>query len=265
MRVVYVPAGRAAEYAPLSIRGPYVRCGHGCFYCFNLGIQGIYADEFARTAAPKKEFLKLFLKDCQELAAVKDEREILMSFSTDPYQPLDEDLQLTRKAIEILIRYGLHFTVLTKGGQRSTRDFDLMAAHPDLCRYGTTMVFDNINDKERWEPGAAHTTARISALQEAKRRGIRTWVSFEPVIFPDQTLNLIRQCVGFVDEFKIGKFNHIDSPDAVHIIEETGYQYPTNDQWREFVQRAEALLRHHHCHYVFKKDLQPYLRKEVVA
>jgi len=261
MRLIYVPRGRAAEYAPLSISGPYVCCGHGCIYCFNLEIRGMCADEFSKSAKPKPDFLKKFEKDCAELAAAKDQREILISFSTDPYQPLDYELQLTRKAIEILIRHGLHFTILTKaGGPRSTRDFDLMAEHPELCRYGTTLVFDNLKDKGIWEPGAAHTPERIEALREAKKRGIRTWVSFEPVVFPDQTINLIRQTLGFVDEYRIGKFNHANIPDVEEVIRKTGYRYPTDDEWRIFVQRAEALLRHHNQKFIFKKDLQPYLQ-----
>lgn len=38
-----------------------------------------------------------------------------------------------------------------------------------------------------------------------------------------------------------------------------GYQYPTDAEWRKFVQDAKALLDKHGCRYIFKKDLQPYL------
>lgn len=259
MRIIYEPRGRALEYAPLSISGPYVCCGHGCLYCFMLGIRCMRAEEFVKSAKPKQDFLRKFEKDCAELAAVKDQREILISFSTDPYQPLDEKLQLTRRAIEILIHYELHFTVLTKGGLRSTRDFDLMESRPDLCRYGTTLVFISAHDREIWEPRAARSGERIDALRQAHQRGIRTWVSLEPVVFPWQTIELIKTTLGAVDEYRIGKFNHTNSPDAKAQIEWSGYQYPTDVEWREFVQNVKAIQDEHGARYIFKKDLQPYL------
>lgn len=49
---------------------------------------------------------------------------------------------------------------------------------------------------------------RIKALKEAHSLGIHSWVSFEAVIDPEQSLELIRETKDFVDEFKIGRWNH---------------------------------------------------------
>ena len=43
---------------------------------------------------------------------------------------------------------------------------------------------------------------------DAHSRGIRTWISVEPVIDPRQAIGVIDACSGFVDHFKVGKINH---------------------------------------------------------
>jgi DNA repair photolyase len=196
--------------------------------------------------SPRKDAIKKLELDAKELSRNNDQREILMSFTTDPYQPLDNQFRLTRKAIQIFMKYNLHYTPLTKG-HRPLKDIDLMIERPDLCRFGTTLVFTDKNDCQAFEPKALDTNNRIEALIYAHSHGIRTWVSLEPVIYPQQTLDLIRMTMGFVDEYRIGKLNHI-----------------TNDISRlemiEFVRSALQLLENQdHARYIFKKDLEPYL------
>jgi DNA repair photolyase len=261
MRIIYEPRGRALEYAPLAV-SLYRGCPHGCVYCFAPDSTRMKREDFVRYPRVRGTYhlLEKFEKDCAELAAAKDQREILMSFTCDPYNPLERDTGMTRSAIEMFIEYGLHFTILTKGGYLAERDFDLLAAHPDLCRFGVTLVFNNYQDKKLWEPGTATEIARIATLQTAHQRGIRTWVSLEPVVYPAQTLDLIRQTVDFVDEYRIGKFNHTDDPELERFLASIEYQYPFEDEWRSFVHDAKALLDKTGSRYIFKKDLQPYLQ-----
>lgn len=254
MKIIYEPRGRALEYAPLAV-SLYRGCPHGCTYCFAPESTKISVEEFRKPYA-RKNALALLARDCEELVQAGDTREILMSFTTDPYQPLEEEHGLTRSAIQILIDYARSFSILTKGGRRSTRDFDLMATRPDLCRYGTSLTFDNPEDSREFEPDAALPHSRLAALIYAKKKGIRTWVSMEPTIYPEQTLHLIEMTLnprdkgpGIVDEYRIGKINHVKND-------------ITDTEWRKFVQDAKALLDEYHCRYIFKKDLQPYLRKE---
>jgi DNA repair photolyase len=103
-----------------------------------------------------------------------DDREILLSFATDPYSPEELTTGLTRQAIEILIDNGLRFTVLTKGGTRASRDFDLLDKY-EKCSFGTTLVFASQQDADYWEPRAASIADRIETLKTAHQRGIRTW------------------------------------------------------------------------------------------
>jgi predicted RNA-binding Zn-ribbon protein involved in translation (DUF1610 family) len=64
-----------------------------------------------------------------------------------------------------------------------------------------------LTGRDEWEPGAAPTEDRTASLQEAHGRGIKTWVSFEPVLDPERTLELIKRVDLFVDDIKIGILN----------------------------------------------------------
>jgi DNA repair photolyase len=124
-----------------------------------------------------------------------------------------------------------------------------MAEHTDLCRYGTTLTFTDPGDRIKFEPNAAPTEQRTAALLMAHRKGIRTWVSIEPVIDPTQSLNLIKQTLAFVDEYRIGKLNHIQENEV-------------NEQDTiKFVTEAKSVLDKSGNKYIFKKDLFPYLQK----
>ena len=258
LRIIYEPRGRALEYASLAV-SLYRGCSHGCVYCFAPASTRTEREKFLHVQ-PRKDALKKLEADCKDLAAMGDQREILMSFTCDPYPQTERELCLTRDAIEILVKYGRKFTILTKAGTWVTMDKDLYQGGSDLGRFGTTLTFWNNNDRQIWEPSAATTQDRMYNLWFMKDHGIRTWVSLEPVIYPEQTLELIRQTVGYVDEYRIGKFNHTEgNKDLQEFIEKIGYHYPTDEEWREFVAKAYTLLKFYGKKFIFKRDLQPYL------
>jgi len=246
-RIVYEPRGRALEYAPLAV-SLYHGCEHGCTYCYAPSALKMDRANFLKPYVRKDALIRLE-KDAAELASIGDTREILMSFTTDPYQPIEEKLRITRAALEILMKYKLHVNILTKNGLLSTRDFDILAGNKDLCRYGTTLTFTDPEDRIKFEPNASPTEHRIAALQMAHKRGISTWSSIEPVFYPEQSLDLIRKTVGFVDEYKIGKLNHME-------------EYKVSEkEMTVFVLEVKRILDDAGKRYIFKKDLYPYLQK----
>ena len=212
MDVIYAPKGKAGEYAGLAC-DIYNGCTHGCRYCYAKH----YAPaDYHQAAAPQKNFIARLKQDIEQLAP--DCPEILLSFHADVYQPAENDLQLTRQALEILRDADLHFTVLTKGGTRAVRDFDILEGY-DKARFGTTLIFTEQADADFWEPEAASIENRIQAIIAAQSRGIPTWVSIEPVIDPVQAIKLVQAIHPFVDHWKVGKINyHKDIEDAVDWI-----------------------------------------------
>jgi len=237
--VIYEPRGRAGEYAPLAVN-LYRGCGHGCIYCYAPGATFIERQEFIK-ATPRQGIIEKLEKDTPRAALDGDKGNVLLCFTCDPYQPIDITYQLTRQAIEILHKNGFNVTILTKGGKRAERDFDLLR-HGD--EFATTLTFLDEQKSLKWEPGAAIPEERIEALKKAHKLGIKTWVSLEPVIEPAESLEIIRQTHTFVDLFKVGLLNY--HPRGKEI------------DWRKFLWECIATLKQYGCQYYIKKDLRRY-------
>jgi len=242
LRVVYPPAGRAGEYAPLAVN-LYRGCDHGCTYCYAPRVLKMKKDAF-QAPVPRKDILNKLLLDCEELNKAGNKDTILLCFTCDPYCQADVQHKITREAVEMLLAYEQPITILTKGGARSERDFDILERHADLVTYATTLTFSDEAQRQVFEPGAAPMEERIAALAAAKHKGFKTWVSCEPVIDLAQTLSLIRQTADIVDLFKIGKWNY--DPRAREI------------DWHAFGRDVVELLESLGAHYYIKEDLRPY-------
>lgn len=206
LQIAYEPKGEAREYAPLAVN-LRVGCEHGCLYCYGPLAFRKKRDAFHANVRTRQNALEMLEHDAKILRENGDDRQMLLSFATDPYSPNETKTGLTRKAIEILIDNRLRFTVLTKGGSRAARDFDLLAEY-DKCSFGTTLVFASQEDADHWEPDAASIADRIETLKAANERGIRTWVSMEPVIDPAQAISLVKMLHPVVSHWKIGKLNY---------------------------------------------------------
>ena len=237
-RIIYQPTGPALEYADLACN-IYKGCQHGCRYCFGKRrLSAPQKTDYDSNPNPKSNFLEKL--DYKASKMQKDIPEVLLSFLGDVYQPAEIELMLTRGALEILNDNNLPYTILTKGGTRAARDFDLLKA--GRARFGTTLIFMDQDFADDWEPGAASIKERIEAIQEAHDRGIPTWVSVEPVIVPEQALQVIRALHPIVDQWKVGKINHWPDLERKH-------------DWLKFKNDVEGLLDHLGADYYLKNSL----------
>ena len=230
---IYEPKGRALEYSPLACN-LYSGCIHGCKYCYGPKVLYRKREVFHGFSKPRDNILKQVEKDCRTMEG--DEREILLCFTCDPYQPggLDET---TRKALLIFEKYNMKVQVLTKGGNRAARDFDILKRNN--WKFGTTLIFvDNALQRE-WEPNAASLLDRVNAIKEAKKQGIYTWVSVEPVIDTEQALMVMKSLIDYVDFWKVGKINY-------------DKRYDVKIDWKKFVDDTRAILPEDK--YYIKKD-----------
>jgi len=229
---IYRPKGKAAEYSHLALNH-YTGCGHECVYCYIRTRYGVNIEP-----KPVKDILKRLIKQAPQFAGTKER--VLLSFNSDPYQPLNQKKQLTREVIQILRQNHIPFQVLTKSHD-AIWNFDLYGR---LDAFGVTLTFLDKRWKE-WEPKASEPALRMVTLQQAKQLGIETWVSLEPVIDPDQSLKIIEETQDFVDLYKIGILNYVTPPNLI--------------DWRAFGREAIALCEVLAKPYWIKSDLAQHL------
>jgi len=238
MAIIYRPTGRAAEYSRLAINH-YIGCSHGCMYCYVPAITR--NTKFHTDVKPRKDVLYKLTREAPNYKGT-DER-VLLCFACDAYQPLNDELNLTRDVIEILKDNDIPFQVLTKGGMRAVSDFDLYSAND---AFAATLTFLDEEKSKRCEPNAASPENRIRGLSVAHLQGLNTWVSLEPVISPAVSLEIIRKTHQFVDHYKIGKLNHASSDLTWQAL-------------RRFGIMAIELCREYEVDYFIKADLAKYL------
>ena len=238
--VIYKPKGKAGEYSPLALN-LYRGCLHGCTYCFAPTATRVGRARFHDPAfiQPRKNILEDLEIQAAQMAG--DPREILLSFTSDPYQPMEREREITRQALIILNRHRLRTTILTKSGRWGLqRDYYLLQMDFPST-WAVTLTHDRKDVSQEWEPHAASPLDRILSLSLANQLGLRTWVSFEPVIDPEAVYRLLDATHEFVDFYKVGKLNY--HPLALEI------------DWRRFKGEMEERLTKLGKPYYLKKDL----------
>lgn len=240
MSVIYEPKGRALEYSELACN-LYMGCTHGCKYCFAPGCMRKTAEEWHSSSHAREGVIASFRREAEKLSTNGETRPILFSFLSDPYQPLEKELHLTHQALSIVWENKLHSKILTKGHAELIEP-DLPLIKRAGTELGITISLCDDTTRREWEPSAAPLHDRIELLKKAHGMGIRTWISMEPVIIPDEALALIPMLAPYVDHWKVGKINHM--PDV-----------EKNIDWIGFRDAAIAALESEHADYYIKKSL----------
>jgi DNA repair photolyase len=164
---------------------PYRGCEHGCSYCFARPTHeylGFSAGLDFETRIMVKEDAPEILR--RELSAPKWRGAALgMSGVTDPYQPVERRLQLTRRCVEVLAEFRNPVAVITKS-HTVTRDADLYA---ELARHDAAMVFLSVTTLDAslqrvMEPRASTPARRLEAVSALAEAGVPVGVLIGPVI-----------------------------------------------------------------------------------
>jgi len=201
MSIIYEPRGKAREYSPLAVN-LYSGCSHKCTYCYVPRVLKLDRRVFDFEAKERNNVIKQLERDVKRF---KGGEQVLMSFTTDPYNPFNDKLKLTRKALELFLEYKIPVSILTKSGMRALQDLDIIKKFGKHIKIGASMTYDNEYDSKRIESGAALPEERLLMLKTFNQNGIRTWISFEPIMQPGQMLNLLNQSLWFTDEYQFGK------------------------------------------------------------
>lgn len=156
----------------------YRGCCHGCIYCDSRS-SCYHIPDFDRVTA-KADALRI-LRD--ELQRKVRPAFIGMGAMSDPYNPFEGELQLTRHALELIDAYQCGVTIATKS-DLILRDIDLLqfiAAHsPVICKITVTTTDDSLAAKV--EPRAPSPTRRLEAVKALSQAGLFTGILLMPVL-----------------------------------------------------------------------------------
>ena len=147
------------------------RCGHRCIYCYSTKFP-----LFRSKARPNT----LLAENVESLVKNKQRKlPVMLCSNTDPYQPLERKCEITRKCLEVLLKYGFPPFIFTKSNL-VTRDIDLLRKANAVVAITVTTI--NHEKQRKIEPGAPAPNDRISALQQLSEKGIKTVARIDPVI-----------------------------------------------------------------------------------
>ena len=154
-------------------------CSHGCIYC----------DSRSRCYQFTHPFEDIEVKqNAPELleAALRSKRKkcmIATGSMSDPYMHCEEKLRLTRKCLEVILRYGFGATLLTKS-DRVLLDMDLLEEIHRKTKCVVQMTLTTYDDDlcRIVEPNVCTTRRRIEVLEEMRHRGIPTVVWLTPIL-----------------------------------------------------------------------------------
>lgn len=172
---------------------PYEGCSCNCLYCYVRGSH--YGENMAEKLSIKSNALEILEKQLAARARKNQHGIVVVGSATDAYIHQEEQVQLTRGMLELLLRYRFPVFISTK---RSLirRDLDLLAAidreallpeglKPDLHRGVILSVsLSSLNETVTsiLEPGAIPPTERLHLVKELKQAGFLTGVNAIPLL-----------------------------------------------------------------------------------
>lgn len=164
---------------------PYRGCEHGCPYCYARPTH----ENFGLSCGLDFE-TKIFVKhDAATLLRRELSREkwcgepITMSGVTDPYQPIERDLRITRQCLEVMAEFGQPVTLITKN-RLVTRDLDLLTRLASQQRTIVRISLTTLDAKlsAMLEPRASSPRDRLAAICELNQAGVPVGVMTAPII-----------------------------------------------------------------------------------
>jgi DNA repair photolyase len=157
----------------------YGGCGHGCVYCYAR-----FATRYSHPGEPWGSFVDVRVNAPVVLARElkrKKPGQVFMSSVCDAWQPAEEHYGLSRQCLEMLLRCRFAVSILTKSAL-AMRDLDIMSLPGAYISLGVTMTTFDEGLRRVIEPGSSPTAERLELLQEAARKGIRTYAFLGPLL-----------------------------------------------------------------------------------
>ena len=164
---------------------PYRGCEHGCVYCYARPTHAYlgYSPglDFETKLLFKPEVAELLERELRKTGYVA--RPLALGFNTDPYQPIERTLKLTRGVLEVLERCGHPVSIVTKSAT-VLRDLDILVglAQRNLVRVWLSVTTLDPALARVMEPRASAPARRLQAVRALSAAGVPTGVLAAPMI-----------------------------------------------------------------------------------
>ena len=195
---------------------PYRGCLFGCSYCY--ASKFIHEDptkraEWGHWIEVKKNAVDALQRESHKLCG----KTIFFSSATDPYQPIERRLGLTRALLEVLLFAFPARLHLQTRSPHVVRDTDLFLRFGDALSVGISVPTDSDVVRKAFEPRAPSIARRLQAARELKGAGVRTTASVAPLLpcTPERLARLLARCF---DRAWVGRMNFYDKEGALRDI-----------------------------------------------
>jgi DNA repair photolyase len=167
------------------VLNPYSGCAFACDYCYARAFAptAVQRESWGTWAVVKQNAVQLIEKATRaraEANRLMPGNSIYLASVTDPYQPLEGRVELTRFILEALLPLQPRLTIQTRS-PLVTRDIDLLRQFQRL-RVSMTITTDDDHVRSRFEPACPPIGARFAALEELRSAGIPIGVSVAPML-----------------------------------------------------------------------------------
>lgn len=181
---------------------PYIGCAHLCHYCYALNTS---ETEWSEEILVYEDIVKQLEGELETLSP----QTIYMGWKTDPYQPCEADVQQTRKVLELLRDKGFSASILTKS-DLIVRDLDILRSM-DCASVSFSIAFADDGTRSAFEANTMTTKARIEALRQCHKAGLRTSAMICPVIpHVSNVMPLIDQVAQHIDKLWVFGLSILD-------------------------------------------------------
>ena len=156
----------------------YKGCSHGCIYCDSRS--ECYGIENFDKVLVKENSLELIQN---ELIKKRKKGIVSTGAMSDPYNPLEKELELTRETLKLFYKHNWGATIATKSAL-ITRDIDIIekiSEYSPVCvKISITTIDDNLS--KIIEPGVSVTSERFDALRQLRNKDIFAGVLLMPIL-----------------------------------------------------------------------------------
>ncbi|MBD7971019.1 SPL family radical SAM protein [Paenibacillus gallinarum] len=190
---------------------PYSGCAFGCSYCYvrEMPIQKYKDIPWGEWINIKINAAENYKKEIKNLRRKNKSINIFMSTATDPYQPIERKVEMTRKILREMIESPPDFLQIQTRSPLVERDLDILLKLQERCELLVSMTIETDREdiKRTFSPFAPGINLRLKSLKNIHTAGVPTQASISPLLpftpdFPEKLKGIVDRI--YIDSLNIG-------------------------------------------------------------